>query len=173
MAESNLTSARRDRRPALRHRSRRDHLPGYAEGGAGGRESYADAARLRLAQASTTGNAVSERSGWRNGRRSLLIAAMRPARSPWRAAATSCRSIRLIIRMRSRSRRWRPERAADAPARRQDPCLCRRTPSFAGAIRRDRSPPIESLGSFVIVRVNPASPLAKDEASICALHAGP
>src|SRR5260370_41240523 len=42
------------------------------------------------------------------------------------------------------------------------------TPRFAGAIPETVSA-FESQGSFVIVRVNPASPLAKDEASICAL----
>src|SRR5260221_623334 len=42
------------------------------------------------------------------------------------------------------------------------------TPRFAGAIPETVSA-VESHGSFVIVRVNPASPLAKDEASICAL----
>ena len=42
------------------------------------------------------------------------------------------------------------------------------TPRFAGAIPETITA-VESRGSFVIVRVNPASPLAKDEASICAL----
>jgi len=42
------------------------------------------------------------------------------------------------------------------------------TPRFAGAIPETITA-VESHGSFVIVRVNPASPRAKDEASICAL----
>src|SRR5258705_3743148 len=42
------------------------------------------------------------------------------------------------------------------------------TPRFAGAIPETISA-VESLGLFVIVSVNPASPLAKEEASICAL----
>src|SRR5258708_11838176 len=42
------------------------------------------------------------------------------------------------------------------------------TPRFAGPIPEPITA-VESHGSFVIVRVNPASPLAKDEASICAL----
>ena len=42
------------------------------------------------------------------------------------------------------------------------------TPRLAGAIPETITA-VESRGSFVIVRVNPASPLAKDEASICAL----
>ena len=42
------------------------------------------------------------------------------------------------------------------------------TPRFSGAIPETITA-VESFGSFVIVRVNPASPLAKDEASICAL----
>ena len=86
---------------------------------------------------------------------------------PWPAAATSCRSIRPTIRMRSRSRRWRPS------ARRTSCATARCTPM--SAVRRDLlvrfprpSRAVESLGSFVVVRVNPASPLAKDEASACA-----
>jgi len=39
---------------------------------------------------------------------------------------------------------------------------------FAGAMPETITA-VESFGSFVIARVNPASPLAKDEASICTL----
>src|SRR5262245_20883653 len=41
-------------------------------------------------------------------------------------------------------------------------------PKFAGLLP-DTLHPVESLGSFVLLRINPKSPLAKDEASTCAL----
>ncbi len=61
-----------------------------------------------------------------------------------------------------------PQRAADAHARRQAACLCRRRPALRRAPAPDTIGSVESLGAFVIVRLNPDSPLAKDEASACA-----
>ena len=96
----------------------------------------------------------------------FVFAARRRPR-PWRGAATSCRSILPSIRTRSRSRRSlptaRPTRCATARSRPMSDSGLR----FAGA------PPaevraIELLGSFVTVRVNPDSALARDEASACA-----
>ena len=71
-------------------------------------------------------------------------------------AATSCRSIRRSIRMRSRSGRSRPSR----PPRRCGKARSRRMSaagrSLAGA-PPDQIRAIESLGAFVVVRINPQS----------------
>jgi hypothetical protein len=61
-----------------------------------------------------------------------------------------------------------PERAADLLRDGKMHAYVGGTPRFAGAMPETITA-VESFGSFVIVRVNPASPLAKDEASICAL----
>jgi len=61
-----------------------------------------------------------------------------------------------------------PERAADLLRDGKMHAYVGGTPRFSGAIPETITA-VESFGSFVIVRVNPASPLAKDEASICAL----
>jgi hypothetical protein len=61
-----------------------------------------------------------------------------------------------------------PERAADLLRDGKMHAYVGGTPRFAGAMPETITA-VESFGSFVIVRVNPASPLAKDEASTCAL----
>ena len=64
-----------------------------------------------------------------------------------------------------------PQRAAELHARRQAACLCRRRAGFRRRARQTRIGSVESLGAFVVVRLNPDSPLAKDEASACAAAA--
>ena len=67
------------------------------------------------------------------------------------------------------------ELMAVAPDRAADLLLTGKIQAYVGnAPRFTTAPPnsidnIESLGSFVIVRVNPASPKAKDEQSACAI----
>ena len=98
---------------------------------------------------------------------SLFWAARRPPSSPWRGAGTSCRSIRRSIRMRSRS-------GPSLRRRLRKRCVDGEVQAYVGpGLRFSGAPPaevraIESLGSFVIVRINPGSPRAADEAAACA-----
>ena len=61
-----------------------------------------------------------------------------------------------------------PERAADLLLASKIQAYVGREPRFAGA-PPDSIRAVESLGSFVIVRINPESSLAKDNASACAV----
>ena len=61
-----------------------------------------------------------------------------------------------------------PEDGCRSHARGQAARLCRRDPGFAGASAQHRSAPWNRSGLFVVVRLDPDSPLAADEASACA-----
>jgi hypothetical protein len=61
-----------------------------------------------------------------------------------------------------------PERAARALLESRIQAYIGREPHFTGALPESIRA-VESLGSFVVVRVNPQSPLAKDHASACAI----
>jgi hypothetical protein len=64
-----------------------------------------------------------------------------------------------------------PQRAAELMAAGKLHAYIGGTPQFA-SVSPDRVGTVESLGSFVIVRLNPGSAIAKDEASACAAAVG-
>ena len=80
----------------------------------------------------------------------------------------SSRSTRPITRTRSASRRSRPSTRPSLLLQSKIQAYVGPELRFAGA-SPDAIRAIESLGSFVVVRVNPESSLAKDNASACAL----
>jgi hypothetical protein len=61
-----------------------------------------------------------------------------------------------------------PEKAARSLLENGIQAYVGREPHFTGALPESIRA-VESLGSFVVVRVNPQSPLAKDHASVCAI----
>ena len=83
-------------------------------------------------------------------------------RDAWRGAATSCRSTRPIIRTRSRSRRCRRSARQACCVDAKIQAYLGAEPRFPGALPTSIRA-VESLGSFVIVRINPDSPSAQDE----------
>ncbi len=101
-------------------------------------------------------------------RRTLIITAALSGLAAVAWAATSSRSIRPTIRTRSRSRRSRPQQAAAAAAAPASCTPISAVPHASSAIRQCRSNLSQSLGSFVILKLNPGSALAGDEISACA-----